>query len=287
MDTPNKVNRLLELIKRPEAAKRKPSNFALYWAWLFYNAVALLFDVIAAGTVYSMMGKFAYAVLTFAAGFLPLLMHEFLYTRAYASKWQKVLAIVGAGLSVVTILAVGVLAGIINILGVTVASTQWLEIGMIIALVLVAGGHGLIAAIYFYIDDGIKANQVRAESVAYHERRIEDIQRAKEILALAEQGANDEDAIAKEYGGMEVLNEILGQLRGDNPAPSKSAAMSANQAQDEDDELPAPEWQAYLRGYQAAKVSPPMQNAMNESEAAELQPVPLQVGFGRNGNAHK
>lgn len=252
MDTTNKVTRLLDLVKRPQQAKRKPSNFALYWAWAFYNAVALLFDVIAAITVYDMMGKFAYAALTFAAGFLPLLMHEFLYTRAYASGMQKILAMMGAGLSVVTILAVGVLAGIINILGVTVASTQWLEIAMIIALVLVAGGHGLIAAIYFYIDDGIKANQVRAESVAYHERRIEDIQRAKEILALAEQGANDEDAIAKQYGGMEVLNEILGQLRGDAVAPSNGAAKSAT-SQDEDDEMPAPEWREWLQGYQAAR----------------------------------
>lgn len=248
METKNKVNRLLDLVKRPQQEKRKPSNFALYWAWAFYNAVALLFDAIAAGTVYAMMNSVAYAVLTFAAGFLPLIMHEFLYTRAYASKWQKILAVMGAGLSVVTILAVGVLAAVVNVLGFTAQNAIMLEIAMIIALVLVAGGHGLIAAIYFYIDGGIKANQVRAESVAYHERRIEDIQRAKEILALAEQGANDEDAIAAQYGGMEVLNEILGQLRGDNGAGVKSA-----KPQDEDDELPAQEWQTWLQGYQAAR----------------------------------
>lgn len=255
MSNTNKLNRLLDLVKRPQQAKRKPSNFALYWAWLFYNAVALLFDVIASITVYEMMGNLAYAALTFAAGFLPLLMHEFLYTRAYASRLQKILAVMGAGLSVVTILAVGVLAGIVNLLGLTAQNAMMLEIAMILALVLVAGGHGLIAAIYFYIDDGIKANQVRAESVAYHERRIEDIQRAKEILALAEQGAKDEDAIAAQYGGMEVLNEILGQLRGDAVAPSNGAgAKSAkDQEQDDDDEMPAPEWQAYLQGFQAAR----------------------------------
>jgi hypothetical protein len=211
----NKVNRLLELVKRPSQAKRKPSNFALYWAWLFYNAVALLFDTIAAGTVYDLVGKIGYAVLTFAAGFLPLLMHEFLYTRAYANGVQKVLAVIGAGVSVVTILAVGVIAAIVNVFGLASLSSQTLEIILIVTLVLVAGLHGLIAAVYFYIDDGIKANQIRAESVAFHERRIEDIHRAKEILALVEKGANEEDAIAKQYGGMEVLNEILGQLRGD------------------------------------------------------------------------
>ncbi|GAB4540867.1 MAG: hypothetical protein Fur002_08310 [Anaerolineales bacterium] len=254
METKNKVNRLLDLVKRPQQKKRKPSNFALYWAWTFYNAVALLFDVIASITVYEMMGNFAYAALTFAAGFLPLIMHEFLYTRAYASSWQKILAVMGAGLSVVTILAVGILAGIVNLLGFTAQNALLLELAMIIALVLVAGGHGLIAAIYFYIDDGIKANQVKAESVAYHERRIEDIQRAKEILALAEQGANDEDEIAKQYGGMEVLNEILGQLRGEAIAPASGAAKSAKaQEQDEDDESPLQEWQAWLQGYQAAR----------------------------------
>ena len=224
MSDTTKVNRLLDLVKRPLQAKRKPSNFALYWAWIFYNAVALLFDTIAAGTVYDLVGKFMYAVLTFVAGFLPLLMHEFLYTRAYANAAQKILAVIGAGLSVVTILGVGVIAGVVNVLGFTALSVKMLEIVLIVTLVLVSGAHGLIAAIYFFIDDGIKAKQVRAESVAYHERRIDDINRAKEILALAAPGATDADEIAAQYGGMQVLNEILGQFRGD--AVISSAAQS-------------------------------------------------------------
>jgi len=230
MSDTTKVNRLLDLVKRPSQAKRKPSNFALYWAWIFYNAVALLFDTIAAGTVYDLVGKFMYAVLTFVAGFLPLLMHEFLYTRAYANAAQKVLAVLGAGLSVVTIIGVGVIAGIVNVTGFNALSVMTLEVILIITLVLVSGAHGLIAAIYFFIDDGIKAKQVRAESVAYHERRIDDINRAKEILALAEQGAKDEDAIAAQYGGMEVLNEILGQLRGDAVATANPQSEPVSQA---------------------------------------------------------
>jgi len=230
MSDTTKVNRLLDLVKRPSQAKRKPSNFALYWAWIFYNAVALLFDTIAAGTVYDLVGKFMYAVLTFVAGFLPLLMHEFLYTRAYANAAQKVLAVIGAGLSVVTIIGVGVIAGIVNVTGFNALSVMTLEVILIITLVLVSGAHGLIAAIYFFIDDGIKAKQVRAESVAYHERRIDDINRAKEILALAEQGAKDEDAIAAQYGGMEVLNEILGQLRGDAVATANLQSEPVAQA---------------------------------------------------------
>src|SRR3972149_2257340 len=127
MSYTNKVNRLLALVKRPQQAKRKPSNFALYWAWIFYNAVALLFDFIVAITIYELMGKMAYAILAFAAGFLPLLMYEFLYTRAYASNWQKILAVMGAGLSVVTILGVGVIAGVINVLDVKVGNALILE----------------------------------------------------------------------------------------------------------------------------------------------------------------
>jgi len=227
MSDTTKVTRLLDLVKRPSQAKRKPSNFALYWAWIFYNAVALLFDSIAAATVYDLVDKFMYAILTFVAGFLPLLMHEFLYTRACADAAQKVLAAIGAGLSVVTILGVGVIAGVVNVLGFTALSVKALEIILIVTLVLVSGAHALIAAIYFYIDDGIKAKQVRTESVAYHERRIEDINRAKEILALAEQGAKDEDAIAAQYGGMEVLNEILGQLRGDAVISSEPQSAPA------------------------------------------------------------
>ena len=279
MTTSNNVSRLLELVKRPQQAKRKPSNFALYWAWLFYNATALLFDVIAAGTVYALMGKFAYAALTFAAGFLPLLMHEFLYTRAYASGIQKVLAVIGAGLSVITILGVGVLAGVVNILGFTTKNSTLLEIAMIVTLVLVAGAHGLIAAVYFYIDDGIKANQVRAESVAYHERRIEDIQRAKDILALAEQGAKDEDELSSKYGGMEVLNEIMGQLRGDAITPSSSTvAKSAYTQEQEEDELPDADWREWLQGYEAARGAGKAEPVIYQAD------VPSPLSSMRDGN---
>lgn len=211
-----------------------------------------------------MMGKFVYAVLTFSACFLPLIMHEFLYTRAYASGIQKVLAVVGAGLSVVTILGIGVLAAVVNVLGFTAQNSSFLEITMIVTLVLVAGAHGLIAAIYFYIDEGIKANQVRAESVAYHERRIDDIQRAKEILALAEQGAKDEDEISAQYGGMEVLNEIMSQLRGDaTTSQSSIVAKPAKSPEQDDDNLPDADWREWLQGYEAAR----------NSGKADLNPV--------------
>ena len=111
MSDNNKVNRLLGIVQRP-SKKREPSNFALWWAWLFYNGVALTFDVIASITVHAMMDSYVYAALTFLAGFVPLPMHEFLYTRAYASFWQKVLAVAGAGLSVIVIFVVGVLAAL-------------------------------------------------------------------------------------------------------------------------------------------------------------------------------
>ena len=253
MTTANNVNRLLDLVKRPQQAKRKPSNFALYWAWAFYNLVALLFDVIAAGTVYNIMGKFAYAALTFSAGFLPLLMHEFLFIRAYANRAQKVLAVIGAALSVITILGVGVLAGIVNVLGFAAQNSMGLDIAMIITLVLVAGTHGLIAAVYFYIDDGIKAIQVRAESVAYHERRIEDIQRAKDILALAEQGAKDEDELAAQYGGVEALNEVMAQLRNDTVIPVSAPIVKSVNVQEQEG---TPDWREWIQGSQGAVPNP-------------------------------
>ncbi len=103
--------------------------------------------------------------------------------------------------------------------------------------------------------------------MAYHERRIDDINRAKEILALAEKGASDEDAIAAQYGGMEVLNEILGQLRGDAITPKEEPTVSVLP--------PIPRQIVMVNG------------ANEESEVAELQPVPFLTGMGSNGNGHK
>ena len=109
--TQNK-DQLLALMRRPKTQK-KPSNFALWWAWAFYNVVALFLDTITAYTVYTLT-NFLYAALVFFSGFMPLLMHEFLFIRAYASKVQRGIAIFGAGMSVLAIIGIGLLAGVLN-----------------------------------------------------------------------------------------------------------------------------------------------------------------------------
>lgn len=214
MNISEKKEQLLALMRRPKT-ERKPSNFALWWAWLFYNLTALFLDVITAYTIYAMT-NLLYAALTFFAGFLPLIMHEFLFMRAYAGKFQRGLAIFGAAVSVISIIGVGLAAGAVNVVGLTSvrANALYLELGIISAVVLIAVFHGLLAAVYFYVDEGIRAKHNQAEAVAYHEQQLASIRLAKTLADKVAEAATQEDEFVSKFGDRELLDEAMSQITG-------------------------------------------------------------------------
>lgn len=264
-----KKDQLLSLMRRPQAA-RKPSNFALWWAWLFYNLVAFFLDAITAYTVYTLT-NILYASLTFFAGFMPLLMHEFLFMRAYASKLQRGIAMFGAAVSVLAIIGIGLLAGGVNVIGIaSMTNALYVEVAIISLIVLTSAGHGLLAAVYFYADEGIRSKHNTQEAIAYHDQQLANINLALSLADRVTEAAHKEDEFISKFGDRALLNEAMSQITGSMLGASAPAQEAPAQAR------PVP-----IRPLEAVR---PAQDAPE----VELMPVPLaKTGFSGNGNGHK
>src|SRR5687767_9904365 len=134
------------MVQKPKKAK-KPSNAALWFAYVFFNIVILTFDTVAAGTVYAITKNWGYTILTFLAGFMPLMLHEFLFLRAFASQWQRYLAVFGAISAVLTVAAVALLSAGVNLAiagGYEIAQ----DVSRIAILIVIVGSallHGILA----------------------------------------------------------------------------------------------------------------------------------------------
>lgn len=203
---------LLKEVSKPMHRKR-PSNWGLYLAVAFFNIVMLILDGGSAFSVYWATGIAFYGVITFLAGFIPLTMHEILHFRPYASDDQKNIAKWGALAAVASVIIVAILAVIVNIMGV---AGQTVEIGMLIFIVVSAFGHAVAAAVYFYIDDGISAEQitVQMEARAIQKRRRNSA--ADLVLGLSRESINERKRIAGSHNSMSALKEILRQMGEDD-----------------------------------------------------------------------
>ena len=216
----NEIESLESLVKKPTKIK-KPSNAALWVAYIFFNVTILVFDVIAAVTVYSLMQNAGYAIVTFLAGFVPLLMHEFLYLRAYASQWQRYISIAGAVIAALTVAVVAVLAAAVNVAiasGYTVdaGSSEWIILTII---VIAAFTHTVLAASYFYLDEGIQAKHKAAENIAFHDERMKNLDRAEQVLEKAAKMRTKKSDLIGRFGGADgkaALELLLRQFGDDD-----------------------------------------------------------------------
>ena len=212
METKDMQDELLKEVSKPTRRKR-PSNWGLYLAVMFFNVVMLALDAGSAFSVYWATGIVFYGVMTFLAGFIPLTMHEILHFRPYASDDQKNIAKWGALAAVTSVIIVAVLAVIVNMMGL---AGKAVEIGMLIFIVVSAFGHAVAAAIYFYIDDGIAASQVtvQMEARAIEKRRRNEA--ADLVLGLSRESINERNRIANSHNSMGALKEILRQMGEDD-----------------------------------------------------------------------
>jgi len=235
---------------------KKPSNVALWIAWFSFNFLLFVLDIGTAITV-AMLTNVFYGLLTFLAGFLPTLFYEFLYIRAYASKYQQWIAIGGAVVGAGSTLLIGMLAAVVNVLKaleiLTIASDamMWIEIGMIVGLVVFAGLHVVLFSSYFYIDKGIQRMHERSQSLANVQVKLDSVKDSK-VLALAGldaarevDQADDENLgdavrmIYKKLTGNELLNGPVPALA-DQLFTRKEADTRFDSFRGEGDDQPFP-----------------------------------------------
>lgn len=207
------VNELIEFVSEPKKKEKKPSNWALYAALIFANCILLVIDGISGFTVYLMTAWWGYGLLTVLAGFVPLVLHEGAYVRAFSSKWQKIIAVAGAVLAIGSVVLIGALAAIVNVMGISV-QVQTAEIVTVVSLVGIAAAHALLFIVFFYIDDGINANQRTEQAIANSIHKTKMISAGGRVLHTAQNALVFKKAIEQQHGpqGAEALAVILSQL---------------------------------------------------------------------------
>ncbi len=175
-------DRLIGLLRKPQAEERRPAN-RLWIAFVGFNLIMAALDVVSAVTVAAETSAL-YGLITFLAGILALLLHEQLFSNPHANTLQKNLAIGGGILAIVSTVGIGMLAGAVNVLNLaSLVSVQTLELWMIIGMVIIAGAHGMIYGIYYYIDDTHRAQMRYVANQAYREQQRRNIEAAKADVA--------------------------------------------------------------------------------------------------------
>lgn len=209
----SQTDELLSMVEKPKKKKR-PSNVGLWVALIFFNLAALVIDAISGITVARLAhGLWGYGLMVFLAGFIPLLMHEILYTRPFANQNQQTASIYGAATAVLSVAVVGVLSAYANVNN---TSIPWAATAAVVFTVIAVVWHGLLAAYYFYTDDGIKAEHIEAETVASYQKQVKNLQRASEILALTAKAQSLKHALEQKYHDPRVVAAVLRQLDQDS-----------------------------------------------------------------------
>lgn len=218
MSLTDEKNDLLKAVMEPQRKKSQPSNMGLYAAIVFANLVFCAVDIISAISVTMVTGFIMYGILTFMAGFAPLLLHEFLFVRAFASEFQKKLAITGAVISLVSIVGIGVASAVVNVNGAGSMDAMSIELVVIISIVLIAIVHAILSILYFYSDDGIKANQLTSQAIARALHQAKMIEASETVLGAAQAALLKQNLIASMYDNPAAVKAVLKQMGWDQDA---------------------------------------------------------------------
>jgi hypothetical protein len=167
-------------IAEPIAVK-KTSNSGLTVALWAFNIAFLVVDTLSAFVV-GYITYWYYGVATLLAGAMFMFVHEYLFTRAFNSARQRNIAIGGAVWAALTILGIALFSVVANLVGFT--NQEWegaflaTMVGIIVFNIVL---HGVLTAVYYYIDDGHNASSkaARAKARAITQTAIDD---AAEIL---------------------------------------------------------------------------------------------------------
>lgn len=182
---------ILKALDDPEPVK-KPSKIAPKIALYFADFIFLVLDIGSGLGVYWLTGIWYYGAVVFLAGFVPLMLHQKLYTHPYASKDQKNAALLGGVISVGSVLAVAIFIAIVNFAARAASAKEvlWMEIGLAVSLVLIAFTHAIITAYYFYIDEETNETQKTNRIVARGNRKVDRIKAAQMVVNSGRNAAN-------------------------------------------------------------------------------------------------
>ena len=224
----NRPSQKKEQDKQAELSKRKQGPVVVrnikWFMFVFFNAVALVFDGLAVTTVYTLTnGNYLLSALALLPTGIPMFMWEGGWLYALASPEQKRRSIYGVILSVASAIVVGVLAILAN-LG-DAEMRFWVSTGLLSWCVITVVVHGIWAAQYFYKDPVIVRDHELQVAISDNEYQAESLDEAEKILDKAVTLLEKEEKMRKRFGEAEVnraLEILLGvDLNGDGTIGGK------------------------------------------------------------------
>lgn len=193
--------------KKPE---KKPTNWELWSALYFAEAVFVVLDAGSALSVYLITGYWYYAVIVFLAGVVPLYLYTKQYTRPLASIEQRQTSFWGGVVAISSVIIVAVFMAVLNFYAQVngESAVMWTEAGLAVSLVLVLASHGFIMAKYFFADEEIKEGQRTNRIIARGGHTVRRIQAARKVADSKRQEVNLKKDFQREYNPA-VLAKIL------------------------------------------------------------------------------
>jgi hypothetical protein len=201
-------------IAEPKNEKR-PSNGGLLVALISFNFAFLVVDAISAGVV-GYLTHWYYGAATILAGAVFMIVHEYLFTRPFNNAKQRNIAIGGAVWAVLTILGIALTSVIANLTGLTSNGYEAyflaFMVGVIVLNVII---HGVLTAVYYYIDDGHNAKNkaARARARAITQNEIDDA--AEMILTEALRRRVNRKKMVNRYRSPETVRRAIQEAGGD------------------------------------------------------------------------
>lgn len=146
--------------------KKKPSNAGLdvsFWAFNIAFAVVDILSAIAVGV----LSRWYYGVATVIAGAAFMFVHEYLFSRPFNNQTQKKIAVGGAIWAILTILGIALASVVANLTGFMTPEWETYFLAFMVGIIVFnIVTHGVLAGIYYYVDDGHNAKNKAARARA-------------------------------------------------------------------------------------------------------------------------
>ncbi len=209
----NETEEILKSLDDREPEK-KPTNWELWSALYFSEAVFVILDGVSSVTVAVVTGFWYYGLFVFLAGVVPLFLYTKQYTRPLASVSQRRTAFWGGIVAVSSVIVVAVFMAFINLASqtLTLDSIALTEAGLVISMIIVLASHAFIMGRYFFVDEEISETQKTNRMLARGFRGMQRLGIANKIAQAKRSEVQRKDEIEQEFDPR-VIAKIMNVLR--------------------------------------------------------------------------
>jgi len=218
--------KIINTISPPKDQVRRPHN-RLWIALVAFNLIFFPLDI-ATGVTVGLVTVWYYGLWVFGAGFGTMVIHEALFSNAYAKWWQKGISVLGFTMSIGVTLLIGVAAIALNLLwegydkdlaGFTMSAVSFAILFL----------HGILIAAYYFTDSGFISRMKQTSALAESDRMVSEMAMAN-VLVQAVNRLTTTLTSAVERGDGRAMGAALNKITGNewdlpgadvNPQPGR------------------------------------------------------------------